>query len=303
MFKDKKIWECLSFIEKSQSEIASPTVSLTPIQRDNLELLIQQAHDLWKRGRRDKAIVAFQEAAAIDANYVRDWLERTKERYLNLLQCASTISTYNRVLDAAPVRLRAWSRFQSGQFSPQERCKQALASYDQLLKVQPNNHLAWYYRGDALLELKRYSEAIASYKRAVEIEPRGKGGWSMRVRKLLRTQCTTEATELCRHVASSLKPKLSPRDCLSSLLREEFRESWQQLGSYLYQLEQYSEAAGAYQQAIAFKPDDVESWLARAEVLEHLQCYSEALFCYHQVLHLQPDNPGAIAACQHLQSR
>jgi tetratricopeptide (TPR) repeat protein len=300
MVKEKKIWECLPFLEKERHGVSVPTIPLTPLQRNNLELLIQQAHELWKRGKRSEAVAAFEQAASIDPDYVRTWLQHARERYLSLLQSASSLRTYHRTLKAAPLGLRAWSRGQNEQLSPQERCQSAIASYDCLLKVQPNHYLAWFYRGDALLELQHYCEAIVSYKQAVSIEPRSAGGWMLRVRKLLRLQRQQEALELCRQVALSLEQKLARTQFPQASLMRELHRSWQHLGGYLCQLEQYAQAAMAYQHAIACQPEDVQSWIERAEALEHLQCFDEVLFCYDRVLHLQPDHPRALAARQRL---
>ncbi|NJO82506.1 MAG: tetratricopeptide repeat protein [Blastochloris sp.] len=303
MVKEKKIWECLPFLEQERHGESGSTLPLTPLQRGNLELLIQQAHELWKRGRRSDAVAAFEQAASIDPDYVRTWLQRAKERYLSLLQSASSLRTYQRTLKTAPLHLRAWSRTSNEQLSPQERCQSAIASYDQLLKVQPDRHLVWFYRGDALLELQQYCEALVSYKQAVSIEPRSTGGWLLRVRKLLRLQRQQEALELCRQVALSLEQKLARTQFPQASLMRDLHRSWQQLGGYLSQLEQYAQAAMAYQHAIACQPEDIESWLSRARALEHLQCFEEVLFCYERVLHIQPEHKIALAARQRLQSR
>ncbi|MDY6781970.1 MAG: tetratricopeptide repeat protein [Cyanobacteriota bacterium] len=303
MVKEKKIWECLPFLEKERRDASTPILPLTPLQRNNLELLIQQAHELWKRGKRSEAVAAFEHAASIDPDYVQTWLQRAKERYLSLLQSASSLRTYRRTLKAAPLSLRAWSHSSDEPLSPQERCQSAIASYDQLLKVQPNHHLVWFYRGDALLELQQYSQALISYGQAVSIEPRIAGGWMLRVRKLLRLQRQREVLELCRQVALSLEQKLARTQFPQASFVRELHHSWQQLGEYLFQLDQYAQAAMAYQHAIACQPEDIQSWLARAEALEHLQCFEEVLFCYDRVLHIQPGHPIALAARQRLRSR
>ncbi|MDY7012871.1 MAG: tetratricopeptide repeat protein [Cyanobacteriota bacterium] len=303
MVKDKKIWECLPFLGKERQSVSPPTIPLTPLQRNNLELLIQQAHELWKKGKRAEAIAAFEQAASIDPDYVRTWLQRAKERYSNLLQSACSLSAYHQTLKSAPLGLRAWSRGQSDRLSPQDRCQQAIASYDQLLKVDPTHHLAWFYRGDALLELQRYADALMSYKQAVNIEPSSAGGWALRVRKLLRLQRQPEALELCCQVALSLEQKLARTPFPQASFLRELHQSWQQLGGYLNQLERYAQAAMAYQHAISCQPDDIHSWLARAEALERLQCFDEVLFCYERVLRIQPEHPQALAARQRLQSR
>ncbi|MBD2578996.1 tetratricopeptide repeat protein [Oscillatoria sp. FACHB-1406] len=304
MIADKKIWDCLSFTDTDNRQLSkvATAVEIALLEGEDLDATIHKAHTLWKQGERDKAIALFNQAAAIDANYVQKWLDGAKERYLNLLQHAASIRTYNRTLDTAPARVKTWSRLQTGMLSSLEQWEQALTSYDQLLEVQPNNHLAWYYRGDALLELQRDDEAVAAFKRAVENEPRAKGGWLMRVRKLIRSQHFKEAIALCGYVCVSLKAKASPSDALSSSVRQEFHDSWKQLGAYFDRLEGSSEAEKAYQRAIAFKADEIETWLLRAEACETLQRYAEAIDCYDRILALDSENVAAQTARQKLQS-
>lgn len=302
MIADKKIWDCLSFTDDTRLTQVATAVEMPSLEGEDLDALIHKAHTLWKQGERDEAIALFKKAAAIDASYVQNWLDSAKERYLNLLQHAASIRTYNRTLDTAPARVKTWSRLQTEMLSSREQWEQALASYDQLLEVQPNNHLAWYYRGDALLELQRDEEAVAAFKRAVENEPRAKGGWLMRIRKLIRSQRIEEAIALCRYVSTSLKAKASPSDDLGSQLRQEFHDSWKQLGAYLDRLECPLEAETAYQRAIAFKADDIETLLARAEVCQTLQRYADAIDCYDRILALDSENIRAQTARQKLQS-
>jgi superkiller protein 3 len=45
----------------------------------------------------------------------------------------------------------------------------AIASYDKALEFKPASNAAWYKRGLALSELKRYEEAIAGYNQALEL--------------------------------------------------------------------------------------------------------------------------------------
>ena len=49
--------------------------------------------------------------------------------------------------------------------------EEALTSYDQAVKIQPDYHEAWGNRGNPLRNLKRYEEAITSYDQALNIQP------------------------------------------------------------------------------------------------------------------------------------
>ncbi|NJN74682.1 MAG: tetratricopeptide repeat protein, partial [Limnothrix sp. RL_2_0] len=49
--------------------------------------------------------------------------------------------------------------------------EEAIASYDQAIKIQPDYYQAWLNRGINLDNLSKYEEAIASFDQALEIKP------------------------------------------------------------------------------------------------------------------------------------
>jgi tetratricopeptide (TPR) repeat protein len=44
-------------------------------------------------------------------------------------------------------------------------------SYSRVVEIQPNHYEAWYSRGNALVNLKRYQDAIESYDKALQYKP------------------------------------------------------------------------------------------------------------------------------------
>ena len=44
---------------------------------------------------------------------------------------------------------------------------EAIASYDKVLEIKPDDHEAWYSRGNSLRTLGKHDEAIASYDKAI----------------------------------------------------------------------------------------------------------------------------------------
>lgn len=62
-------------------------------------------------------------------------------------------------------------------FAAEQDYENALISWDRSLELNPDDHLAWYNRGNALSALGRYEEAIASYERAVAIHPDYHEAW------------------------------------------------------------------------------------------------------------------------------
>ena len=49
--------------------------------------------------------------------------------------------------------------------------EEALDNFNKALEINPNDHLAWYNRGNALRSLNYFEDAIISYERALELQP------------------------------------------------------------------------------------------------------------------------------------
>ena len=56
----------------------------------------------------------------------------------------------------------------------------AISSYDKAVEFKPDDHEAWYNRGNSLKNLGRYEEAISSYDKAVEFKPDYYQAWNNR---------------------------------------------------------------------------------------------------------------------------
>jgi tetratricopeptide (TPR) repeat protein len=51
------------------------------------------------------------------------------------------------------------------------RYEEEIKCYDEVLKIDPKDYIAWYYKGSVLCDLERYEEAIRCYDKAIEIDP------------------------------------------------------------------------------------------------------------------------------------
>ena len=158
-----------------------------------------------------------------------------------------------------------------------KRYPEAIASYDKALAIKPDKSEAWYNRGFALDELKRYPEAIASYDKALAIKPDAEA-WYNRGIALYELKHYPEAIA-SYDKALAIKPDKS--------------EAWYNRGIALDELKHYPEAIASYDKALTIKPDKSEAWYNRGIALYELKHYPEAIASYDKALAIKPDKSEA----------
>jgi tetratricopeptide (TPR) repeat protein len=73
-------------------------------------------------------------------------------------------------------------------YSTNQACKYfCLITYEKALEFKPDDHQAWYNRGNALADLGHNEEAIESYDKALEFKPDYHQAWYGRGNALLNS--------------------------------------------------------------------------------------------------------------------
>ncbi|MEH2094574.1 hypothetical protein CDG77_32125 [Nostoc sp. 'Peltigera membranacea cyanobiont' 213] len=154
--------------------------------------------------------------------------------------------------------------------------EQAIASYDQALKIQPDHYKTWIYRGAVLCDyLQRFEEAIASFDQALKIKPDDEKGWYNRSIALNNSGRYEEAL-----VSYDQALHIKPDD----------DKAWESRGNVLWILERYEEALASNDQALQIKPDNHTIWHNRGIALKDLGRNEEAIASFDQALEFQPND-------------
>ena len=165
----------------------------------------------------------------------------------------------------------------------------AIASYDQALKIKPDDQEAWYNRGYALGNLERLEAAITSYDQALKIKPDKYEAWNNRG-YVLRNLGRLEEAITSYDQALKIQPDL--------------QEAWYNRGYVLRTLGRLEEAIASYDQALKIQPDYYQAWYNRGYVLGNLGRLEEAITSYDQALKIKPDDTTTFynkACCYALQ--
>ena len=154
------------------------------------------------------------------------------------------------------------------------RNEEAVASYDQVLKIKPDNYSVWAVRGLLLNKLRRNEEAVASCDQALKLKPDNYAVWLVRGTALSALGRNEEAVASCDQAL-----KLKPDD----------EEAWNNRGNKLSDLGKNEEALASYDQALKLKPNIEEAWNNRGNKLYYLGKNEEAIASYDQALKIKPD--------------
>jgi len=163
---------------------------------------------------------------------------------------------------------RANAQYEAGDYEA------VIASFEQVLKLKPDDGLALRKRGFAFSELGRYEEAIASHEQALKLKPDDDQAWDNRGLALNNLKRFQEALESAER---------------GIVLQPEKGHGWYVKGYALDGLGRYEEALFSYEQALKLQPDDYQAWYNRALAFGNLGRDEEALASYEQALKLQPD--------------
>jgi tetratricopeptide (TPR) repeat protein len=98
-----------------------------------------------------------------------NWFNRGTE-LLNQGDFHGAIASYDNAIKIKPDDYEAWNNRGNARFNL-GRFEDAIASYDNAIKIKPDFHEAWYNRGMALGNLGRLEDAIGSYDNAIKIKP------------------------------------------------------------------------------------------------------------------------------------
>ena len=120
------------------------------------------------------------------------------------------------------------------------RPEAALGALDQALAVEADNPDAWFHRGVALGDLKRFEDALAAFARFLRLRPEHAGAWFRHGQTLQQLERHEQAL-LSYDKALAIDPSLAL--------------AWSNRGGILKDLQRPDEAAASFRQAITHGAD------------------------------------------------
>ncbi|HDR9757192.1 TPA: tetratricopeptide repeat protein [Burkholderia cepacia] len=265
--------------------------------------LANHAAALTGVGRHRDALALADRALAADPDHAPSHAARG-DALLALGQYDAALAAYDRALVREPAHATAW-RKRGETLRWLDRPADALISIERALRIDPNEAAANLERGHALRALGHREQALHSYQLAMVV--RGKTPELVYACGVVMTELGRPADALaCLDEGLARLPKdeqllyascvaldlLHARDELLKrcdrllVLNRDNVAAWVGRGNALLGLERHAEAAEAYAQALARKPDDIDARRNSAAALRALGRFDDALADYDAALAL-----------------
>ena len=156
-----------------------------------------------------------------------------------------------------------------------KRYQEALAAYEHAIRVNPYFTNAYINKGFVLYNLKRYLEALIPFERAIQLEPTNASAYNLKGLVLNSLKRYQEALAAFEH-ALQFDPNLAV--------------AYSNKGLVLSNLQQYAEALATIEQAIRLNPSFASAYSIKVGILLALKRYEEVLTTVEQVIQLDPRN-------------
>jgi Predicted O-linked N-acetylglucosamine transferase, SPINDLY family len=145
---------------------------------------------------------------------------------------------------------------------------------DEAIKINPGVAFAYNNRGKALKDLGRLEEALASYDKALALKPDYAEAHGNRGNVLQELRRLDEA--------------LASHD-QALAIKSDYAEAHNNRGNALLSLRRWDEAITSYDRAVLLKPGYADAYYNRGNALKELRRPEEALASYDKALALKPD--------------
>ncbi len=170
-------------------------------------------------------------------------------------------------LDTAYFRL-GWLHQTTGQLQP------AIAYYNEVIALNPENATAFYNRGLAHADLGNFEQVITEFDRAITLNPENAFAFTNR--------------GLAHYYLGNYEEAIRDFDQAIALNPEEFR-AFNNRGLVYAGLDDYEQAIVDYNQAISFNPKELAAFYNKGNAYYSLGNYEQAIANYNQAIALNPE--------------
>ena len=155
----------------------------------------------------------------------------------------------------------------------------AVASFNKVLQIDPNNVTAQFLKGSSLYNSGNYYDAVASFNKVLQIDPNNVTAQFLKGSSLYKAGNYINAHDIFKQVLQ---------------MDQNNTHALYYNGLSLYNLERYNEAIAEFNRVLAIEPTNTDVLLYKGLSLYNLERYNEAIAEFNRVLAIEPTNTDVL---------
>ena len=276
------------------------SINLNP---QSAEALNNKGVALSHQGKYDEAIQAYDTAINLNPQLAEPWGNKG-DSLKALLRYDEAIQSYNKAIELNPHWAGPWIGIglalndEANANHDKTKIELSNNAYNTAIALDSQNALAWYGKGDDLLDLGKYDEAVQSYDKAIDlgqnahqnILPDAWGHKAIALQRLNRIADSNAAFAKAKELGykgnaidnqDSYNNGVNYEEALQGInnaLNDTPNDAagWDLKGDDLNHLGRYDESLQALDKSIELRPNDGFTWYHKGETLNNLGRYDEA---------------------------
>jgi tetratricopeptide (TPR) repeat protein len=184
----------------------------------------------------------------------------------------------------------------------QNRLDEAVAAFENQVRMNPNHEDAWYRKGNSLQKQGKLDEAIIAYHRQIEVNACHDSVWDNLGDTLYAQGKSDEAIAAYERHAERMLTQHKPKKAIAAYQKQvdinpEHPEAWYKMGkafSSPYIISGREKGAIiAYQKQVEVNPEHADAWYQMGNLLKEQGKLDEALTAYQKQVLVNPDHTDA----------
>ena len=248
-----------------------------PKDNDSLAQWMNYGNQLWRYGRFDEAVSAFERVIAINPDYDRAYYAMGLTYLYKGNNAQKAVISLEKATQINPKSYFYW-RYLGFSYRELKQYDLALAAYDKVINQNPEDFILYVERGDVLHDSQNYQDAIVSYSEAIKINSQHPWSYNNRGNTYYESKQYQQAVADYNQ-AIEINPN--------------FADAYHNRGLVYYDLQQYQQAISDYNKAIEINPNFALAYNGRGNTYIDLQQYQQAISDFTKAIEINPQFPDA----------
>jgi len=227
---------------------------------DDVQILHDKASALHALGRTEEELVCVKRISELAQNEWGVWV-RIGDIELELGHFQPAINSYDHALDLKDDLVPAYVR-RAIAFGMLKRYKEAIKSAETATKIEPENAEAWLIRGDVHLRAGKLNSAMKALKKASELDPENA---SVENTMGMVAYKDGKLQDAVKHLRRAI------------IRKKDYPTAFRNLGLVLMELEDWAEAAAAFESYTSYVKNDPDMYDALATAHARMDDFCSAV--------------------------